>query len=119
VGIYGCYGRDARKNFRNGSFDWKLKVLVQFLKVKRGWRATSPPPPLFPKMHPIKRRCKLCPGRISGCYGRNARKNFKEGSFDWKLKVLVQLLKVKRDWRQLTPFPMPLFPKMHPIKILR
>ena len=42
-------GRDARKNFRDGSFDWKLKVLVQFFRVKRDWSATSPPPrPFFP-----------------------------------------------------------------------
>jgi hypothetical protein len=27
-----------------GSFDWKLKVLVHFLRVKRYWRVTNPPP---------------------------------------------------------------------------
>jgi hypothetical protein len=34
-GIYCSYERDARINFREGSFDWKLKVLVHFLRVKR------------------------------------------------------------------------------------
>ena len=35
------------------------------------------------------RRCKLYPWGIYGSYERDARKNFQEGSFDWKLKVLV------------------------------
>jgi hypothetical protein len=35
----------------------------------------------------------------------NARINFKEGSFDWKLKVLVHFLRVKRDWMEPSPLP--------------
>ena len=48
--------KDARTNFREGSFDWKLKVVVGFFRVKRDRRATRPPPhrALFPKKHPIK-----------------------------------------------------------------
>ena len=30
-GIYSSYRRDACTNFRDGSFEWKLKVLVHFL----------------------------------------------------------------------------------------
>jgi uncharacterized protein YqcC (DUF446 family) len=38
-----------------GSVDGKLKVLVHFLRVKRYWRVTSPPPhALFSIMLPIK-----------------------------------------------------------------
>jgi hypothetical protein len=29
------YRRDARINFREGSFGWKLKVLVHFLRARR------------------------------------------------------------------------------------
>ena len=38
------YGMGCRRNFRRGSFDWKLRVLVSFLIVESDWRATSPPP---------------------------------------------------------------------------
>jgi hypothetical protein len=38
-GIYSSYGRDACINFREGSFDWKLKVLVHFSRVKSNCRA--------------------------------------------------------------------------------
>jgi len=40
-GIHGSNGRNACINFEKGSFDWKLKVLVHFLRVKRDWRANS------------------------------------------------------------------------------
>ena len=50
-GIYGFYGRKACMNFREDLFDWKLKVLVQFFRVKRDWRANSPP------THPIFSKC--------------------------------------------------------------
>jgi hypothetical protein len=43
-GIYGSYERDARINFREGPLDWKIKVRVQFLRVKRDHWATSPSP---------------------------------------------------------------------------
>jgi hypothetical protein len=33
--MYGSYEGDARINFIQGSFDWKLKVLVYVLRVKR------------------------------------------------------------------------------------
>ena len=33
-GIYGSYGSDARIDFREDSFDLKLKVLVHFLRLK-------------------------------------------------------------------------------------
>ena len=48
-GIYGSYGRYARINFREGSFEWKLKDVVHFLHVKKYQRATSPsrPPRLW------------------------------------------------------------------------
>ena len=48
-GIYGSYGRDTRRNLRQGSFCWKLKVLVHFLRVKGDRRSDSPPRPL---LHP-------------------------------------------------------------------
>ena len=47
-GIYGSHERDACLNFRDGSFNWKLKVVVHFLRVKRDPRATSHPNPLVP-----------------------------------------------------------------------
>jgi hypothetical protein len=34
-GMYGSQERDACINFIEGSFDWKFKVLVHFLRVKR------------------------------------------------------------------------------------
>ena len=43
--MYGSYERDARINFIEGSFDWKLKVLVHFLRVKRV--KLAPPHALF------------------------------------------------------------------------
>jgi hypothetical protein len=48
-GIYGSYGRHACINLREGSFEWKLKVVVHFLRVKKEQRATSPshPPHLW------------------------------------------------------------------------
>ena len=46
---------------------------------------------------------KLCPGGIHGSYGRNARINFREGSFDWKLKVLVHFLSANRYLRATSP----------------
>ena len=45
--MYGSYERDARINFKEGSFDWKLKVRAHFLIVKRDPRAASPPRLLF------------------------------------------------------------------------
>ena len=51
------------------------------------------------------RRCKLSPRGIYGFYGRNTRIRFREGSFDWKLKVLVHFLSVKRYW-MVTSFPL-------------
>ena len=38
-------GRNTHINFREGSFDWKLKVLVHFLSITRYWRVASSPPP--------------------------------------------------------------------------
>ena len=61
---------------------------------------------------------KLNPGLIYGSYGRDARINFREGSFDWKLKGLVHILRVKSDRRVAIP-PGPFFPQTHLIKILR
>ena len=60
---------------------------------------------------PGSRRCKLCPGGIYGSYGGDARINIKEGSFDWKLKVLVHFLSVKRYWRATSSLHLnPIFP---------
>jgi hypothetical protein len=42
--IYCSYERDDRINFREGSFDWILKVRAHFLIVKRDPRAASPHP---------------------------------------------------------------------------
>jgi len=57
------------------------------------------------------RCCKLCPGGIYGFYGREAPIDFKEGSFDWKLKILFYFLKFKRDRRATSPpRPLPLKP---------
>jgi hypothetical protein len=44
-------------------------------------------------------------------YGKGRRRNFKRGSFDWKLRVLVPFLIVERDWRTTSPFPRPSFPQ--------
>ena len=52
--IYDFYGRSSRINFGEGRFDWKLKVLVPFLRVKSHQRVTSHPNPSFPQMHLIK-----------------------------------------------------------------
>ena len=44
-------------------------------------------------------------------YGKNCRRNFKKGSFDWKLNRLVPLLIVESDWMATNPLPTPtLFP---------
>ena len=96
-GIYGCYGRDARINFIEGSFDWKLKVVIHFLRVKSDWRAASLPP------HSIY----FFPRGTS--YRRGRRINFKGGSFDWKSRVLVPFLRVKSDQRATGP-PSPFSP---------
>jgi hypothetical protein len=40
-GLFGSIKRDASINFIEGSFDWKLKVLIHFLRVKRDRRVTS------------------------------------------------------------------------------
>ena len=45
----------GRKNFEGGSFDWKLKALVPFLREISDRRLTSPPPPTFHQMHSIKK----------------------------------------------------------------
>ena len=46
-GLYDSYERDVGINVREGSFDWKVKVLAHFLLVKRYPRATSPLPRIF------------------------------------------------------------------------
>ena len=38
------YGSGRHRSFKRGSFNWKLRVLVPFLIVESGWRATSPHP---------------------------------------------------------------------------
>ena len=38
------YGRGRRRNFKRGSFDWKLRVVVPFLIVESDWSANSPLP---------------------------------------------------------------------------
>ena len=124
-GIYGSYRKDARINFREGSFDWKLKVLVHFLKLRRDQRASSPLPYALcfsitsDKSFEIankKLRVDRAPespgagvvrpwGHIYGSYRRDARKNFRGGSFDWKLKIIFHFLRVKRDQRASSPPP--------------
>ena len=42
---------------------------------------------------------KICPGGIQGFYRKCCRKNFKKGSFGWKLKWLVPFLIVESDWK--------------------
>ena len=44
-GYVGSYGRNARTNFKRSSFDWKLKVVVHFSRVKCDQRAVKPPLP--------------------------------------------------------------------------
>ena len=128
-GVYGFYERNTRINFREGSFDCKLKVLFHFFRVKRDRRVTVPHPPR-PFFKTIRqnfetkillqviqkldnensgidtapphraggrgRRRKLCPGGLYGSYEREARINLTEDSFDLKLKVLVQFLRIKK-----------------------
>jgi hypothetical protein len=53
-----------------GSFDWKLKVLVHFFRVNRDWRAISPPPP----SHPFLQLDQI---KLSS-YGRGTCRNFIE-----------------------------------------
>jgi hypothetical protein len=61
---------------------------------------------------PRGRHCKLCPGGIYGSYRWNAFINFREGSSDWKLKVLVYFLRVNRDQGVTRPSPsMSFFPR--------
>ena len=101
----------TRINFKEGSFDWKFKVLAQFLRVKNDLRVTAPPPsrPFSPndkyfeigvllKIVQIidkkkKSRCRynpqgfgsgsrLCPGGICGSYRRDGCINFREGLFE-------------------------------------
>ena len=43
--MWGSYGRNARTNFKRSSFDWKLKVVVHFSRVKCDQRAVNSPPP--------------------------------------------------------------------------
>ena len=47
-GVYMVLMKGMLINFREGSFDWKLKVLDQFLRVSRYLRTTSPHSPFFP-----------------------------------------------------------------------
>ena len=44
----------CRRNFKKGSFKWKLKGLVPLINFKNSWRATNPPPKPYPQTHPIK-----------------------------------------------------------------
>ena len=48
------YARGVRINFRDGSFDWKLKVLFTFIRIIKSNRRVSTPPCVFPNIHPIK-----------------------------------------------------------------
>ena len=90
----GFYGRVSRIKFGGDSNDYKLKVLVPFLRVKSYPTATGLHPPiqghkapvfvLFSKMHFL---CK--DGHI----------NFGGGSFDWKSEAIAPFLRVKSDWR--------------------
>jgi hypothetical protein len=88
---------------------------VPFLIVEREWKATNTPsmPTISPNTSNQKfeitilfnivessgnyifDKGHLCLGGLFGSHGRNARINFTEGSFNWKLKVLVQFLSVK------------------------
>jgi hypothetical protein len=45
LGLYAVLMRDARINFREGSFEWKFKVVVHFLRVKKDRRASPSCPP--------------------------------------------------------------------------
>ena len=45
----------------------------------------------------------LCPGVVSGSYERDARINFGEGSFEWKLKALVHFIRLKIDRKANAP----------------
>ena len=47
--IFNFYGGGGCIDFGGHSFDWTLEVVVRFLRVKRDWKATRPPCPLFPK----------------------------------------------------------------------
>jgi hypothetical protein len=42
---------------------------------------------------------KLCTGDIKGFCGTHCRRNFKKGSFDWKLNRLVPFFIVQIDWK--------------------
>ena len=67
---------------------------------------STPPPP-----GPGGKYCKLCPGDVYGPYESNARINFREGSFDGKLKVLFRFLQSKEIGGQLALHPpRPFFP---------
>ena len=115
-----------------GSFDWKLKVLFCFLRVKSYRRGTRLPPLFSPNesdqniqisiFFKADQRsdnrnswvdstlpepgctCKCCTlGHVS-IYRRGGRINFWGGSFDRKLKVLVLVLRVRSDWKATSSY---------------
>ena len=74
------YGSSGRRNFEGVSFNCESESLFPFLRTKSGWRTTSPPNSLFPKIvqrsfekaFGVEKKnlesggkgCKLCPGGI-------------------------------------------------------
>ena len=82
-----------------------LLKIVQRSFLKKTLGSTHTPP------GPGGRLSKFCPGGIYGSYRRDTHINLREGSFDWKLKVLVRFLRIKRDQEVISPSPTPFFHK--------
>ena len=75
------------------------------------------PPGLTQAPEPGKKGCKLCPGAYKDLM-KGWCKKFEGGSFGWKSKVLIPFLIFDSDQRSFSP-PVPSFPQIHPIEILR
>ena len=142
------YGMGGRINFGEDSFNRISEVLVPFLRLKSDRGQLAPlSTPFLPHIHQINffmiaillkqfksqitktpvrtkpsrtrhKRYNLCSGAIYDSYGRDTRISFREGSFGYKLKVLVHFKRVKEIGGQISPPPTP-FPQMHQIKIMR
>ena len=134
-GMWGSYGRNSRTNSKKSSFDWKLKVVVHFSRLKCDQRAVNltPDTPFLPnasdKNFEIAILLKIVQrsdkknlvltvphgpgagvvsyvlGVCGGSYGRYARTNFKRSSFDWKLKLVVHFSRIKCNQRAFNPPP--------------
>jgi hypothetical protein len=66
------YRRGRRINFKEGTFNWKSRVLVPFLRSKSDQRATNPPIPFSPNTSDEKLEVAILLKIVQRSYDKNS-----------------------------------------------